>query len=186
MAAVTETSICNIALIKIGAERISNLTQDKKEAKLCNRLYAPSRDMLLRLHPWNFAIERAELAQLDDVPIADYSYQYQLPTNPECLRILEVTESLSKWVVEGDYLLIDDGAVEIRYIKRVIDPTKFDTGFVELLADKLASDLAIPITHNLRLAGLMKAEYRSSLIRIRGMDYMEEEKESDEPDLWTD
>lgn len=186
MAATTETSICNIALIKIGADRILNLTQDKKEAKLCNRLYVPSRDMLLRLHPWNFATERAELAQLDDAPIADYSYQYQLPTTPKCLRILEVTESLSKWVVEGDYLLINDSAVEIRYIKRVVDPAKFDTGFVELLADKLASDLAIPITHNLQLAGLMKAEYRSSLIRARGADYMEEEKESDEPDSWTD
>lgn len=186
MAAVTETSICNLALIEIGADRISNLTQDKKEAKLCNRFYERDRDYLLRRHEWNFATERVELAQLDDAPIADYSYQYQLPTDPKCLRILEVTESLSKWVVEGDYLLINDSAVEIRYIKRVIDPAKFDSAFVELLAARIAMHLAIPITHSIPLYREKKADYRSIMIEVRGADYMEEEKESDEPDSWID
>lgn len=186
MAAITEARICNAALIKVGADRIANLSQDKKEAKLCNVLYEMKRDELLALHEWNFAIERKELAADSEAPIADFSYQYSLPTTPKCLRVLEVTESFGNWTIEGNKLLTDDSAVEIRYIAQVTDTSKFSRQFVAALTALLASELALAISDNLNLSIKLAQEYERIMKRARGVDNIEKRTVEGEPDLWTD
>ena len=52
----TEVSICSNALRKLGDSPITALTEDTERARLCNALYEPARDSLLRSHAWNFAI----------------------------------------------------------------------------------------------------------------------------------
>ena len=86
----TEVSICANALRRLGDDPITSLTDDTERARLCNAFYAPARDLVLRAHPWNFAITRATLAQLSDTPAFEYSYQYALPTSPLCLRVLQM------------------------------------------------------------------------------------------------
>ena len=51
---MSEVSICNSALIKLGASRIASLTEDSKEAKLCYEQYPILRDEVQASHPWNF------------------------------------------------------------------------------------------------------------------------------------
>ena len=58
----TETTICNLALAHLGDERIGSLTDDSEAARACNAVYVLARDGLTRAHPWNFAIQRANLA----------------------------------------------------------------------------------------------------------------------------
>jgi len=186
MAALTEVRICNIALIKIGADRITSLSQNKKEAKVCNHIYESSRDSLLRSHPWNFATARVALTQIGTSPISFFAYQYQLPTSPKCLRVLEITESVANWTVEGDYLLTDDSAVEIRYIQRVTDTSKFDSLFVAALTFSLASQLAIAITTDQRLANDMEIKFNSAMLKARGIDHVESNTQNDEPAMWGD
>jgi hypothetical protein len=64
----SETSICNSALTRIGAARITSLTDDSKQARACTASYALMRDEVLRSHPWNSAISRASVASLADAP----------------------------------------------------------------------------------------------------------------------
>lgn len=59
--AVTEVSICNMALSRIGHTTISALSDANDAARQCNLHYEPSRDGLLRAHPWNFAMKRTRL-----------------------------------------------------------------------------------------------------------------------------
>ena len=186
MSALTEVRICNLALGKIGAERITSLSQDKKEAKLCSLFYSEKRDEVLEAHPWNFATDRVALTQIGTAPISGYAYQYQLPVSPKCLKVLEITESVGNWKVEGDYLLCNEDTVEIRYIKQVVDVSKFDSLFTDALACLLASELAIPITENLQMANMMYQKYLVVLRRARGEDNMEQNKEYDEPAMWGD
>ena len=40
----TEVSICNSALIKVGAERITSLSDSNKRAQLCSEQYSKMRD----------------------------------------------------------------------------------------------------------------------------------------------
>ena len=56
-------TLCNQALYLLGAKPITALDQGTQEANLCNAFYAAERRNLLRGHLWNFAINRAELAE---------------------------------------------------------------------------------------------------------------------------
>ena len=84
----TEVSICSNALRRLGDDPITSLTDDTERARLCNAFYADARDACLRSHPWNFAITRASLAQLSATPVYGFDYQFALPTDPFCLRVL--------------------------------------------------------------------------------------------------
>ena len=77
----TEVSICSNALRRLGDDPITALTDDTERARLCNAFYVPSRDLVLRSHPWNFAVTRATLAQLSDTPVYEYGYQYAFPND---------------------------------------------------------------------------------------------------------
>ena len=46
-------SMCNSALNLLGASTISALTDDSKNARLCNQRYEPIRDRVFRGHAWN-------------------------------------------------------------------------------------------------------------------------------------
>ena len=61
MASVVD--ICNGALNQLGASTILTLTEDSKNARLCNARYTQVRDSLFRSHLWNCLTKRVELAK---------------------------------------------------------------------------------------------------------------------------
>ena len=71
MASVVD--ICNSALNLLGASTISALTDDTKNARLCNQRYEPIRSRIFRSHPWNCLIKRVELAKDSAAPVIEYS-----------------------------------------------------------------------------------------------------------------
>ena len=77
----TEVSICSNALRRLGDSPITSLTEDTERARLCNALYEPARDSLLRSHAWNFAITRASLAKATESPAFEFANQFILPTD---------------------------------------------------------------------------------------------------------
>lgn len=159
---VSETTICNLALGKLGARRIIALTEESPEARACALHYEETRDEVLRHHRWNFAIKRQDLSQLAIPPISGWSFQYQLPE--DCLRMLELngltqTSNPGYWEVEGKKLLTNEESATIRYIARVTDCNQFDAIFVEALALRLAAKLAKPITGSSSMGEGLVTEY---------------------------
>lgn len=153
---VTEVSICSNALRRLGDDPITSLTDDTERARLCNALYEDARDLTLRSHPWNFAITRASLAQLSSTPAYGFDHMYALPTDPYCLRVLEMEFADYIFKIENDatngrVLLTNEGTAKILYIAKITNPTLFDSMFVETLTTKLSSDLAYPITGSVQL-----------------------------------
>ena len=61
MASVVD--ICNSALNLLGASTISALTDDTKNARLCNQRYEPIRNRIFRSHSWNCLVKRVQLAK---------------------------------------------------------------------------------------------------------------------------
>tara|TARA_R100001594_G_scaffold2889_2_gene11195 strand:+ start:303 stop:869 length:567 start_codon:yes stop_codon:yes gene_type:complete len=167
----TETSICNSALIKIGADRINSLTETNKRAQLCNEQYSKVRDEVLRSHPWNFAITRAEFAQLSTTPAFGYTYHFSIPS--DCLRILNLSDETIEWKQEGNKLLTDSATVKARYIKRVTAPAEFDSFFIEALALRLAADLSYSLVQSTTLSSLMTQQYEKHLAFARSYDAQE-------------
>ena len=100
----TDVSICSNALRRLGDSPITSLTDDTERARLCNSFFTDARDTVLRTHPWNFSITRASLAQLSEAPAYGFSYMYALPTNPYCLRVLEMEYPDYIFKIENDAL----------------------------------------------------------------------------------
>lgn len=176
--AITEVDICNQALGKVGAKPpITSLKEDSENARLCNTFYASVRDAVLRSHPWNCAIKRTTITKLSEAPDFDYDNQFQLPTNPWCLRILQVgtfDNQPIKWRVEGRRLLTNESSTPIVYIKRITDTNEFDALLVDVLVLKLAIKLSMPLTSDPRIQkGLIDELEGISLPEARSIDGQE-------------
>ncbi len=155
MASVVD--ICNSALNLLGASTISALTDDSKNARLCNQRYEPIRNRIFRSHAWNCLTKRVQLAQDSAAPVIEYSYQYTLPS--DCLRVLKIhtgstdsIESSIDYVVEGRKLKTNEGTVYLVYIGLDTDPNNYDTYLQEAISAGLAADIAYAVTNNATLA----------------------------------
>ena len=174
----TEVSICANALRRLGDSPIVSLTDDTERARLCNAFYSEARDDVLRSHPWNFSITRQQLSQLSATPLYQYSYQYALPTDPFCLRVLEMEYSDYVFKIEhlagtGRVLLTDEGTAKIIYIARVTDTAQFDSLFIDTLTAKLSVDLAYPVTGSVQLQQNMQKLFEAKLREARSVDGQE-------------
>lgn len=140
----TETHICNMALGLLGESRILALTDTDATARACALWYESTRDAVLRSHKWNFARKHAVLSRLDARPLFTWQYAFALPA--DFLRVYEVNDSEEglddPWVIEGDKLLSDCDVINLVYVYRMMDASKFDPLFQEALSYKLAEKLA--------------------------------------------
>lgn len=64
--ASNDYDIVNLALVRIGAKRITSLTDGSRNANEANAIYALVRDEVLRAHEWNFAIRTADLSEYEE------------------------------------------------------------------------------------------------------------------------
>lgn len=88
----SQVDVCNQALIKIGAGRISSLSDGTKQADLLNAIWSIKRDAELAAHPWTFAIKRVNLPASATAPEGtDWSRAYPLPA--DYLSMVQVGDS---------------------------------------------------------------------------------------------
>ena len=176
--------ICNSALGHLGEHTISSLEDGSRQADLCNRFYNDARNEVLNMHNWNCAIVRASLAQEPEAPEFGYTYQYQLPN--DCLHVIEMSESIYTYRIEGDKLLTDAGAASIKYISSSVNPALFSYLLAGTIALWLAWKLAWPLTNDEGVERVMLSKFTAILTLAKGRD----NRESMEPDksskLWVD
>ena len=176
MASVVD--ICNSALNLLGASTISALTDDSKNARLCNQRYEPVRNRVFRAHAWNCLHKRVQLAQNSTAPVVEYSYAYALPS--DCLRVLKIhtgsTDSIKSEVdykLEGRNIVTNEGTVYLIYIALITDPNEYDTYLQESISHQLAADLAYAITNNATLANNYMTRADERLREARFIDATE-------------
>ena len=178
MASITD--ICNLALLRIGQDEIQTLNEASNEARYCRVFYDRCRRSTLRVYPWNFATITAPLAQLTATS-EEYSYVYQLPAN--CIRPLKIlnggADAPVKFEIKGKTLETDWVNPTLKYIFDQDDPAVFDDAFVETLAYRLASDIALPITGNDGLVKLMFSLFQAAIKSAQTSDFTEGTKQLD-------
>lgn len=187
--AITEVGICNQALGRIGAKPpIHSLTEDSENARQCNTFYASVRDAVLRSHPWNCATHQTTITALVDAPVMNYDHQYQLPTNPWCLRVLQVgtnEDQPTRWKVVGRRLLTDENSPPIEYIKRITDTNEFDALLVDAFVLKLALKIVMPLTSSAVIQKSLVDELEGiSLPEARSIDGQESSVRRFETNDW--
>ena len=176
MASVVD--ICNSALNLLGASTISALTDDSKNARLCNQRYEPVRNRIFRSHAWNCLTKRVQLALDSAAPVVEYANQYTLPS--DCLRVLKVhtgaTDSIETQIdykVEGRKIKTNEGTIYLIYVALITDPNIYDTYLQETISHQLAADLAYAVTNNATLANNYMTRADERLREARFIDSTE-------------
>ena len=163
--------ICNGALNQLGATTILSLTEDSKNARLCNSRFTQVRDGVFRSHPWNCLQKRIELAQDTTAPAWGFKYAYTLPA--DCLRLLRILDYDSNYKVEGRKILSNTETMKILYVSRVTDPNEYDELLRETLSSSLAADIAFAVTSNNTTATNMYNLFQDKLKDARFVDSTE-------------
>lgn len=189
MASVVD--ICNSALNLLGASTISALTDDSKNARLCNQRYEPIRNRVFRSHAWNCLHKRVQLAQNSTAPVVEYTYAYALPS--DCLRVLKVhngtTDSIASAIdykLEGRNIVTDEGTIYLIYIALVTDPNEYDVYLQESISHQLAADIAYAVTNNATLANNYMTRADERLREARFIDATENSLGTIESSEFTD
>ena len=184
-------NICNSALNLIGASTISALTEDTKNARLCNQRYEPVRNRVFRSHNWNCLIKRVQLAANSTDPVMEYDKSYALPS--DCLRVLKIhngtTDSIASnldYKIEGKNIVTDETTVYIVYIALDTDPNNYDVYLREAISHQLAADLAYAITNNATLSNNYMARADERLREARFIDATENSLDTVEANEFTD
>ena len=175
---MTETELCNYALLQIGDKLLTSYADDTDiKGILCRSFYPGIRDAVLRAGLWKCARHRMALGRLAGTPEAvegsEWTYHFELPTEPYCLMVPKQLNEDLEYIVEGRELLCDESAVSIIFIKRITATGLFDSLLVEAIAARLAAQLAYPRTGHQTLAGTMWDLYAAKLREARTIDGME-------------
>ena len=163
--------ICNGALNQLGATTILSLSEDSKNARLCNSRYTQVRDALFRSHPWNCLQKRVQIAADATAPAWGFTYAYTLPA--DCLRLLKILDYDSNYKVEGRKILSNTSSMKILYVARVTDPNEYDELLRETLSASLGADIAFGVTSNNQTASNMYNLFKEKLKDARFVDSTE-------------
>ncbi len=160
MATKSKVIICNKAFNLIRAKRISALTDDTVEARLCNDIYPLTLETILMEHPWSFAQKRADLAVVDETPAFTDDFMtivYQKPS--DMLKVNFVNNRAAIFKVEGNKILSDTSDLAIKYTYINDIPQEYNSDFITAFAYLLASEMAFTLTNSRSLAEDMVKMY---------------------------
>lgn len=180
----SKVSICNNALLLIGCNPITSLTDGNKAANACNLVFDRTLDTLLRMHLWNFAVTRATLASEVTAPAFGYAYSYPLPA--DYIRLVGLENNSMPHKIERGNLLTDAEVVNLIYIARIEDVTKYDPLFVEAFVLMLAMNLSYILIGSNQRIGSLKEEFDRKLFLAKQVDGQEDTPDSLEANTFLD
>lgn len=163
-----ELEIANLALLKIGVTRlIQSPTESTNEQRVATAVYAAARDFVLADFPWDFAAQRALLANGAASSDPRWNNVFDYPT--DCLRVRRVTvgergEPIPFQVLNtGSAMQVFSnatiGSAYADFTVKVTDTTLFHPNFVEALTLYLASQMVTPLKVNPELGKLVMESY---------------------------
>jgi hypothetical protein len=182
----SSTQICNTALIRIGVDTITSLSDSSKQARLCNAVFQGCFDAVLEAFDWVCARSQAILAVDTVEPTHTWSYQYLLPSSPYCLRTLSVKDSEGNDVPyerQGRYLFTDEGdGLYLTYTKRVSAYSEMSPELVHAVAMRIAQELIPSFTWTAARKTAIDQDYYAAILKARingaAQDYSTNEKEN--------
>jgi hypothetical protein len=190
--AISEVSIANAALSKLGSSRkLESLTQNDPNARTMNASFTRIRDALLRRYTWGFSIRRASIAADGTQTVWGSHNRYSLPNDFLRLTRDNETGQAVDWRIEGgdegdgSFIISDDDSpLEIRYVARVEDPNAFDSLFVEAFASWLAHDACKEITGSTDLKRNLKQDLDDAIADATRVGAIEKPAEEAPSDSW--
>lgn len=167
----TSINICNRALLGLGQNVITSLSDTSTEGVLCNALWASALDAVIRLHPWNFAVKRATLTPDATAPVYEWTAAFSIPS--DCLRLLNI-DGLTEYKVEKGKILCDESSLNLRYLVRNETLSEWDALAIEVLVQYIAWQLSWPLTKSNTTRSEQYKILAEVLRAAKGIDAQEE------------
>jgi len=151
MPVATEVELCNRALREIGEEQLASLNDEGKAGETLRLKYPEVRDRLLGNARWTFALKRLNPTGTVATNLTGYTYQFSLVADPPMVRLVEVNDPTTgrplglPYIVENDILYCDSTGIQVLYIERETDVTRYPEHFLNALKYQLAAEIAYPI-----------------------------------------
>lgn len=154
----SKITIWNMALGFLGTRTLSSETDQCLEAIQCNLFWDHARRMTLQAYPFQFAQKKMLLAEkiLPEEYKNIWHYAYSIPYN--CLNAQAITDTNNFYEQkffeiilsqnEEKMLLCDISPCYLYFTEDVTNTELFDDLFINALAYKLASLIAIPLLKN--------------------------------------
>lgn len=180
--AISEVSICNSALIKLGQERITSLSEDVKQAILCSERYPFLRNEVLRAANWAFALKRAELAALVSVPSFEWDHEFLLPN--DYLKMVRGEDWTVEYKIEGKKVLANESTFKMLYIFEEDNAANYDYIFAEALAYRIAADIGYALTQSNTVVDSMHRAYEAKIKEARFHNSSQQYPEGPLVDKW--
>lgn len=188
----TQLELCNNALDLVGqGSHINALTEESKEADLCNRTFTLT--VLRALDKYNFSFARKDEVITEDYLLSDvvslpYAYSYTLPSDVQ--RILFLAELDDDARIErirhnriqfnfrnynGSIVLSTDKLYPfvVHYQAAITDPSIFPVTFSEAIEYLMASRMATALIHGtsgLQIAQALLQQGNMLLMRAADID----------------
>jgi hypothetical protein len=183
----TKVEIANRALQLLGAKRITEFTEDSRNARAINAAYEPIKRSLLRKHTWVCATKRAQLAANSTAPLFGKTNAFQVPS--DFIRLLpldpEYQTNDDDRIIEGRNILTnEDAPLDVRYIYDITDPNEMDPLFREALSASLAEGLCEEITQSNTKIATAKVVKDEAIAEAKKANAIEKPAEQPTEDPW--
>jgi len=172
------TYIANLALAKLGSTQLTDLlTEETETARTLRAVYQGIADEVVYSRPWTAARYRTSLTAMSPGPPFGYAFQYQLPSDPWCLRVFKAGEECDEggapgfenWggsgcTIEGRAILTDRAPpLPVILIVRLDNPDLYAGLLQTAVALRLAWAVAYKLTNSTELEERMEAAYDKTL-----------------------
>jgi len=153
----TDVSICNKALLLLGANTITSFSDGSTQATACSTLYPDVKRTTMGMYPWSFTIAKATLTRQTATPNNESTYQFTLPNDmlngvPRAVRTTTTAGApiYKNWEInqasDGTTVLMTESlTINIDY-QKAVGETLMPHYFVNLLGYQMAWHLAEAIT----------------------------------------
>lgn len=193
----SQVQIVNQALTKLGAARITSMTDPSNSAMVMGAIYDMKRDAEIAANPWSFAIKRAQIPASTTDPAFGWAYSYPLPVDyfamvevGECYAFYE-TDTGPLFTFESDpdtgriaVLSGQASPLNVRYVYKVTNPGIYPPLFAEALACRLAAEACEQITQNLSKREQAWAEHKVAIRLARRMNAIEKPPQQAPASSW--
>lgn len=161
----SKVALANVALAKLGANRITTFDEDSDEARVVNDVYDTIRDEVLAEGPWNFALKRKSLVLSADVlPFSSDGMTSIYAVPNDLVRIFFTSDPNAVYKMEANAegnmrLLSNTANLGVIYVFRNDNPATYYSMFKTAFATRLASEIGFNLTESSKKAEALFQEY---------------------------
>jgi len=156
--ASSKFNICSMALTKLGKKPVSSFNDDNntEASQICGQLWDDESALIQTVFSWRFNSTKATLAILDETPLNEWTYSYQMPSDKLNLRAVynssdSGAQPIFDFEIFGNKLYTDETTIIIDY-QIIKEPVDWPPYFVSFAVAHMASVIAPAITDNAALA----------------------------------